>query len=416
MSSIVLTLAWRYLRAKKEGGGFVSFMSFFSFLGVALGVATLILVMGVMNGFHYKLLDKILAFNSHTTVLSPLQSIRNFKRIKAELLTIPTVHSAVPVVEGQALVLEGSLSHGVVMRGYAKEDFQRKTLISENILAGTSADLYETEQGILVGKQLAQKLGVSVGMRLKLLSPQGQKTPFGYAPKQKFFTVVGVFDTGRADYNKNFIITSLEAAQKYFNLLDQVSFIEVDGEDPENLPPLTRPLTAYLKPRALFQIDWQRKDKTFFAALVVERNMMFIVLSLVILIAAFNIVTGLVMMVRDKTRDLGILRAMGLTKTQLQWVFIYVGTFIGGLGTLLGVSLALIFGYFLEDIRLFLQSLSGAALFDEEIYYLTQLPVHITLGSVLKISGLSFLLSFLATLYPVWRVGQLNPVEAIRHD
>ncbi len=416
MNWVVFTIAWRYLRAKKGGGGFVSFMSLFSFIGIALGVATLILVMGVMTGFHHKLLDKILSFNAHTTILSPTQKISGYDKIVSDLKEKKWVSSVLPVVEGQALVLAPSTSYGVVFRGYLKQDLLSKTLISDHVVEGSLQALYQNKESVLIGKKLAQILGAHVGARIKVLSPQGQKTPFGYAPKQKIFTVVGIFDTGQSDYNKNFILTSLESAQAYYSMGKTVSFIEVDGRDPEAVRELTRPLRAYLKPLRLFQVDWQQKNKSFFAALVVEKNMMFIVLSLVILIAAFNIVTGLVMMVRDKTRDIGILRAMGLTRRQLQMIFSMIGMLIGCLGTLLGVTLALIVGHYLEDIRQFLQGLSGTPIFDEEIYYLTKLPVHITLESVLRITGVSLLLSFLATLYPVWRVGKLTPVEAIHYE
>lgn len=412
----ILSISWRYLRAKKGGGGFVSFMSLFSFIGIALGVATLILVMGVMTGFHHKLLDKILSFNSHTTILSPTQKVLKYDQITDDLKKKSWVTAAVAVAEGQALILTPSNSFGVVMRGYHAADLKEKKLIADSILSGSLEALYEQKEGILIGKQLALLLRAKVGSKLTVLSPKGQRTPFGYAPKQKVFHVVGIFDTGRADYNKNFLITSFETAQRYFGLGEAASFIEVDGHEAENLLPLTGPLQAYLKPRYLYQVDWQQKNKTFFAALVVEKNMMFIVLSLVVLIAAFNIVTGLVMMVRDKTRDIGILRAMGLPQKKVKFIFILIGLFIGVFGTGVGVGLALLIGHYLEDIRQFLQSLSGTPLFDEEIYYLTQLPVHITLSSVMKICGLSIMLSFLATLYPAWRVGKLNPVEAIRHE
>jgi lipoprotein-releasing system permease protein len=416
VDKIVFLIAWRYLRSKKQGEGFVSFMSLFSFMGIALGVATLILVMGVMTGFHHKLLDKILSFNAHTTILSPMQKIENYTQITQDLRQKSCVKSAVSVIEGQALILTSSFSYGVMMRGYHLNDLQKKTLISKNLRHETFYDLYKHKDAIIVGKHLAQSLRAKVGTKVTLLSPKGQQTPFGYAPKQKVFKIVGIFDTGRADYNKSFILTSFDTAQHFFHMKNAASFIEVNGFDPENLSPLTQNLTPYLKSYGLYQIDWQRKNAPFFAALVIEKNMMFIVLSLVVLIAAFNIITGLVMMVRDKTRDIGILRAMGLPRKKVKSIFIIIGTLIGALGTLIGVILALIVGYYLEDIRQFLQNLSGSSIFDEEIYYLTKLPVHITLSSILKISGLALILSTLATIYPAWRVGKLNPVEAIRHE
>ncbi|PLX30395.1 MAG: lipoprotein-releasing system transmembrane subunit LolC [Alphaproteobacteria bacterium] len=416
MNPFLLTIAWRYLTGRKGGTSFVSFMTLFSFIGTALGIAVLILVMGVMTGFHKQLLDKILSFNAHVTILSSTDRIHQYSNLVEKLNQQPEVTSALPVVEGQGLLIMPRSSYGVLIRGYCQDDFTHLNTLSKKIIQGNALSILNAEDTILIGKQLARQLFLTVGDRVKVMSPQGQKTPFGLAPKQKTFTIGGVFDSGKSDYNKLFLITSLKSAQRFFSLQESVSLIEVNGPDPERLPPLKSKIRNMLKQTGLHQLDWQQRNKLFFAALVVEKNVMFIVLSLIILIAAFNITTGLTMLLRDKTRDIGILRAIGLTKNQIAIIFLYIGLLIGFLGTGLGVGLALLIGHYLEDIRQFLQSITGTTIFDEEIYYLTRLPVEIQPLTVLKIAGISIVFTLLSTFYPVWRVKKLNPVEAIRYE
>jgi lipoprotein-releasing system permease protein len=416
MNPFLITIAWRYLISRKDGNKFISFMSLFSFIGTALGVAVLILVMGVMTGFHNKLLDKILSFNAHVSILSPTDQIIGYEKPIQQLQQSPHVRSVLPVIEGQGLLIDRKKSHGIIMRGYDQSDFVKSKALSQKIIKGSLQSLYNNNDTVLIGKHLARMLAVRVGNQIKIMSPQGQKTPFGLAPKQKVFRIGGIFDSGKSDYNKLFLITSLKTAQRFFNLGNNISLIEVNGFDPEHIQPLKKAIQKAIKSTPLQQLDWQKRNKVFFAALVVEKNVMFIVLSLVILIAAFNITTGLTMLLRDKTKDIGILRATGLTQNQVAIIFLYIGLFIGFLGTGLGVSLALVVGHYLEDIRQLLQSMTNSTIFDDEIYYLTRLPVDIQPLTVVKISFISLLFTLLSTLYPVWRVKRLNPVEAIKHE
>jgi len=415
MISSEFFLALRYLRNKKGGGGFVSLMSFFSFIGIMLGVATLIIVLSVMGGFKQKLMGKILEFNCHLSILNPGGLIPTYQEDIQRIKALPDVVNATALIEDQAMLLAGKHASGVFIRGIAFEDLEHSPM-ARHIVAGSLAPFQTQEDSILLGRRLAEKLGVTVGDTVSAMVQQGSQSPFGFAPRQKTFTVVGLFDVGMSEYNLGYALIPLPMAQLLFKTGPAVTQIEVNFKSPEHIREQAIKIKQLLKNPHLSFLDWQKRHASFFEAINVERNVMFIILTLIILIAAFNIISGLVMMVKDKTKAIGILRALGLSQGSVVRLFFFVGSTIGLLGTLSGLALGLLFCHNIDSIRLFLEGLSGASLFNAEIYYLSQLPAVVNPSDVYKVTAISLLLTFLAPLYPAWKAAKLKPVEALRYD
>lgn len=405
-------IAFRYLRARKAEG-FVSVIAAFSFLGIMLGVATLIIVMSVMNGFRAELITRMLGLNGHLNVYATEGPLYNYLDLTTRLRDVPGVISVAPLIEGQALLTTGSQATGVMIRAFDPQDFARKPLISTSITAGDMADF--TPGNVAIGVKLAERLGVKTGDAITLLSPKGRPGPFGTIPRQQNFRVALIFDVGMYEFNNGFVFMPLTSAQGFFALPNAANSIEVITTAPEDIGAIKTQIASMVLGEAGVY-DWQDSNHTFLGALNVERNVMFIILTLIILVAAFNIISSMIMLVKDKTRDIAILRTMGAARASILRIFILTGASVGVAGTTIGTVLGVLFAVNIERIRQVLQNLTGTELFSDEIYFLSQLPAKVMLGDVALVMGMAFALSLLATLYPAWRAAKLDPIEAIRYE
>ena len=405
--------AWRYLRAKRKEG-FISVITGFAVVGIALGVATLIIVMSVMNGFRAELLSRILGINGHIGIVSTVGlPFNNYHQAVQDIAAIENVKIVIPQIEKQLLATSGRAAEGAMVRGISREDIVRKPVLAEGF-KGSDLNAFEGDV-VIVGSRFAQKMGLVPGAELTLISPNGKVTAFGTVPRMKSYRVIGTFDVGMYEYDANYIFMPLEAAQKYFGLGDAVTQIDVTLENDEMLRPVRQAIEQSVG-AAAYVYDWKQTNSAFFNAIDVERNVMFIVLTLIILVAAFNIITGLIMLVKDKARDVAVLRTMGATKGMIMRIFFVDGAFIGMVGTAAGLLLGLLCCHNIENILQLLQKISGQDLFSAEIYFLSQLPAKVNATEVAAVVLMALLLSFLATLYPAYRAAKFDPVEALRYE
>jgi lipoprotein-releasing system permease protein len=409
-------VAFRYLRARK-GERFVSVIATFSLVGIALGVATLIIVMSVMNGFRQELLGRILGLNGHLGIYAADGGgLRDFDSILARVRGLPGIASAAPIVEGQVLVTsESGGATGGFARGIRPDDLKARPILAGNIVSG-NLDQFGSDDSIIIGTRLAQKLRLGVGGKLTLVSPQGRTTVIGMVPRLKTYNIVALFDTGMNEYDSGYIFMPLASAQTYFQLRDAASQIEIFVHNPDQVRLVTQEIIRTLSPMPFRVLDWQASNSSFFAAVQVERNVMFLILTLIIVVAAFNIISSLIMLVKDKGRDIAILRTMGATSGAIMRIFLLCGASIGILGTLIGFGLGLVFCLNIERIRQALQALTGTQLFSPEVYFLTRLPAIVDSGEVTQVVLMGLGLSLLATLYPSWRAAKTDPVEALRNE
>lgn len=406
-------VAGRYLRGRGREN-FISVIAWFSLIGIALGVATLIVVMSVMNGFRDQLVGKILGLDGHIMVRGIGEPIRNYGDIVARIQSVDGVVRAAAVVNGQAMASRNGVATGAVARGMSVEGLRSLSAVADGIHAGRLQD-FQGRGVAVIGWRLADKLQAGVGDAITLISPARGVTPFGSAPLQKAFRIVAVFDVGMIQYDSSSIYIPLRDARALFNTGDGVSMIEtmvVDAEDLNHHKNAIRAAAA-----GPFTItDWRDTNRAFVNALKVERNVMFLILTLIILVAAFNIVSSLTMLVKDKTRDIAVMRAMGATRGMVMRTFMFTGSTIGVLGTLVGFGLGLAFALNIETIRRFVESLIGANLFDAELYFLSKLPAKVDSYEVALVVVMALVLSFLASLYPAWRASRAEPAQALRYE
>ncbi|MGE0232329.1 MAG: lipoprotein-releasing ABC transporter permease subunit [Flavobacteriaceae bacterium] len=406
-------LSLRYLRARRKDS-FISVIAGFSFLGIMLGVATLIIVMSVMNGFRKELMDKILGLNGHVIVQAIDGNFNDFDNVTSTIAAISGVQVVFPFVEGQAMASTTTGGFGVIVRGMREADLKNVPSVADHVRLGT-LDGYEAAGGIAIGSRLAEKLGVRVGDNVTLISPRGTVTPFGTTPRVKAYPVSAIFEIGMSEYDTVFVFMPFEEAQTYFNMENAATGVEAWVDDPDDIDRYRAMIDTTVN-RQVFVSDWRQRNVTFFSALEVERNVMFLILMLIVLVAALNIISGLIMLVKDKGHDIAILRTMGATRGAIMRVFFITGASIGVAGTLAGLLLGVVMCLNVENIRQFLSNLTGTELFAPELYYLSKLPSDLNPGEVVTVVVMSLVLSFLATLYPSWRAARLDPVEALRYE
>jgi lipoprotein-releasing system permease protein len=405
-------VAFRYLRARRQEG-FVSVIAIFSLLGIALGVATLIIVMSVMNGFRADLLGRILGLNGHLGVYAQTGSLGDFDAEAAKVTQVPGVTSVTPLIEGQVMATSEIGAAGALVRGIRPGDLRRRPLVADHIVQGSLADF--EDDGVAVGARLARRLGIAVGSAITIISPQGTATAFGTMPRIKTYNVIALFDVGMYEYDNSFIFVPLEAAQLFFRLPNAVTSLEVFVADPDRVHEDRRLIAAALGGHVRI-VDWQQANSSLFNAVEIERNVMFLILTLIIVVAAFNIISSMIMMVKDKGRDIAILRTMGASRGAILRIFVLSGASIGVVGTVAGLLLGVVFTRNLEAIRQALQKVIGTDLFAAEIYFFTRIPARLDSGEVAAVVLMALALSFLATLYPSWRAARLDPVEALRYE
>jgi lipoprotein-releasing system permease protein len=406
-------IALRYLRARRQES-FVSVISGFSLVGIALGVATLIIVMAVMNGFRHELLSRILGLNGHLTVQASLGTLNNFDAMAARVRAVKGVMRVAPIVDGQVMATENGIASGVIVRGMRREDLKTLTTVSKSLSDGALAH-FAGGDSVIVGARLAERMRIVPGGKITLIAPRGNVTPFGVTPRVKSYTVAGTFRIGMSEYDQTFVFMPLQEAQLYFNMGTNVSGLEVMVQDPDRVNGMIEPIARAAGPFARI-ISWQDMNSSLFSALEVERNVMFLILTMIILVAALNIVSGLIMLVKDKSPDIAILRTMGAARGAVMRVFLIAGASIGVFGTLAGFIIGVVFCLNIESIRQALSALTGTQLFNPEIYFLSRMPAEMVPGEVISVVMMALALSFLATLYPSWRAARLDPVEALRYE
>jgi lipoprotein-releasing system permease protein len=406
-------LSLRYLRARRKEG-FISVIAGFSFLGIMLGVATLIIVMAVMNGFRQELLDKILGLNGHLLIQPLERPLTDWAAVADRVSKVPGVRLAAPIVEGQALASSPFNASGVLVRGIREADLEKLGSIAKNIQQG-SLDGFDQRDGLAIGSRLADQLSVRAGDNVTLVSPRGAVTPMGTTPRIKTYKVTAVFQIGMSEYDSAFVFMPLPEAQAYFNRNGDVTAIEVYTDDPDRVDEY-RKLISDAAGRPIYTIDWRDRNATFFNALEVERNVMFLILTLIVLVAALNIVSGLIMLVKDKGSDIAILRTMGASQGAIMRIFLITGSSIGVVGTFAGFLLGTIVCVNIDTIRRFLSWLTHTDLFNPELYFLSKLPADMNVKETTAVVVMALGLSLLATLYPSWRAARLDPVEALRYE
>jgi lipoprotein-releasing system permease protein len=405
-------VAFRYLRARRQEG-FVSVIAIFSLLGIALGVATLIIVMSVMNGFRAEFVGRIIGINGHLGIVSSGGPIANFDELDIKIRQVPGVVSVRPIVEGTVLASTPRTSTGALVRGLRAEDIKSQPLLARGIATSALDDF--TDDSVILGTRLALRFGLRPGDSITLLSPNGNATAFGTVPRIKSYRVAGTFDVGMFEYDNNYVLMPLAAAQLFFKTGEGVSSLEVFASDPDHLDAQARAIRTIVGPNASI-LDWQHSNQSFMDAVTIERNVMFLILTLIILVAAFNIISGMIMMVKDKGRDIAILRTMGATRAMVLRIFVLSCASIGFIGTLAGFVIGVEFATHIEAIRHVVQDVFGVDVFRAEIYFFTRIPAQVYVSDVASVVGMAFGLSFLATLYPSWRAARLDPVEALRYE
>jgi lipoprotein-releasing system permease protein len=406
-------IASRYLRARRQEG-FISVIAGFSFLGIMLGVATLIIVMAVMNGFRADLFGKILGLNGHVIISTKLDEFTDYNEIAAKVAKVPGVKHVMPLIEAQVLASSPVQGLGALVRGVPEAGLRSLPLVADNIRYG-SLDGFDSQQGVAIGIRLANALGVRVGDPMTVISPRGASTPFGITPRTKPYTVSAVFELGMAEYDKSIIFMPLPEAQKFFARGEQVDVLEVVVAEPERVDHYNEAIKLAAGP-TIQTSDWKQRNETFFRVLQTERTVMFIILSLIIIVAALNIISGIMMLVKDKGRDIAVLRTMGATAGSMMRVFLITGASIGVVGTLAGFILGIVFCWNIHSIKGFVEMLTQGEMFNPNFYYLSRLPVLIDPWETAAIVSMGLVISILATIYPSWRAAKLDPVEALRYE
>ncbi|MGM0422745.1 MAG: lipoprotein-releasing ABC transporter permease subunit [Pseudomonadota bacterium] len=412
-----MTVAGRYLRSKRRES-FISIIAWFSLIGIMLGVATLIIVMSVMNGFRAELIGRILGLNGHVNVYGQAGPLQNYDPLlgRIDQAAGDLVVDVLPIIEGQALMNVNGNASGVVVRGISEENFNRKPILANSLEEVVNRDGGHFADGwVSIGRVMADRYGLSVGSEVTLIAPKGRASPFGTIPRSRSFRVGSVFDVGMYEYNSSFIFMSLKSAQNFYQMGEGVTALEIITSTPTEPQEVKARVSAAMGDDARV-VDWRDTNASFYTALQVERNVMFLILTLIIIVAAFNIISSLIMLVKDKSRDIAILRTMGATKGMIVRIFLMTGASIGFLGTMAGAILGVLFAQNIEAIRQWLEGLTNTELFADEIYFLSRLPAEMDPEQVISIIIMALGLSFAATIYPAWRAARMDPVEGLRNE
>ncbi len=402
ISQLEREVTFRFLRTRKNDG-FLNIISIFSFIGISLGVAVLIIVMSVMNGFRTELITKIVGFNAHAVVQAenkPLKYIQDLDLAKNIVSN-----------DGEAVILNKNITKGVFLKGYLESDYRNLQIVKNKEFFG-SQNL--NENNISIGKELSFNLKVEIGDTITVMSPAGIQTLVGTLPKQKNFKIVSIFDSGLSDYNENIAYINLETLESFFNKNKEDRFLEFYFKDPKNIEIHKKNLKTQFPDSLVY--TWSDMNKSLFSALKVERNVMFIILSLIIIVAAFNIISGLTILVKNKTRDIGILKSIGVSSKSIKKIFFLVGFFIGTSATLFGVVVGTLFSIYVESIRQFISNIFGISLFPEDIYILNTLPSEININSIIIISLCSIFTTILVSIYPASKASSLDTVKTLKYE
>ncbi|OLL55165.1 lipoprotein-releasing ABC transporter permease subunit [Bartonella henselae] len=413
-SSYEWMIAFRYMIPNKKHV-VASVISIISLVGIMLGVFALVVVMAVMNGFRTELLNRILGMNGHLIIQTINSGFSDYNNLIPSIESVNGVKFALPVIEGQALV-QGELQggSGALVRGMRKQDLEKLKTVSENIKLGSLAQ-FDQEEGVAIGISLAEKLGLTIGSDLRIITPDGDETPFGVTPRVKAYKVVAIFEVGMSEYDSIFVFMPLHEAQAFFNLGNKIQSLELFLNDPDSVDRI-KPILEKLIDQQVYLIDWRTRNQAFFSALQIERNVMFFILSLIVLVAALNIISGLIMLVKDKSHDIAILRTMGAQQSAILRIFIVTGMMIGLIGTLLGLIFGVIATANINHIQDFISWLFNVNVFNPQLYFLTKLPAKIEWGQTVMVAVMALFLSFLAALIPAWRAAKLDPVQALRYE
>ena len=410
ISKIERTIAFRYLKPKKKEG-FLKVISIFSFTGIALGVAILIIVMSVMNGFRTELINKILGFNPHI-IVKPYEKKINKDELKNLDLFKDNILRTAFTFSGQGILINKENTIGILVRSYLENDIHKIDLIKKGIIDGSLQSF--SKNTISIGKELAISLDLIVGDQITIMSTANLQTPFGNLPLQEKFTISSVFSTGLAEFDQNVIFMPFENANSLFELSDLDIDLEIFLNKPDKVRLIQDRLQKIFSDHYVY--SWADLNKSFFGALKVERNVMFIILTLIIIVAAFNIISGLTILVKNKTKEIAILRTLGISKISITKIFFLTGFTIGFLATITGVTIGILFSYYIEEIRVLITSIFNIRLFPEEIYFLSQMPSELNFGYIIIISLFSLLITFLATIFPSLSAAKLDPVKALKYE
>ena len=409
ISTLEKKITFRYLKARKKDG-FLNIISIFSFIGISLGVAVLIIVMSVMNGFRTELINKIVGFNAHVTV-KPYEKQINLEKIKSNDLTLIS-KNLIFSNSGEAIVINKSYTKGIVLRGYNNSDFSELEVVKQGNFVGNSDQLIKNY--ISIGKELSFDLNLKVDDKITIMSPSGIETIIGSLPKQETFIVSSIFDSGLADFDSNIAFINLITLESFFGLKKKDRNLEIYLNNPSDIENMKIKIQKIFDNE--FVYTWSDMNRSLFSALKVERNVMFIILSLIIIVAAFNIISGLTILVKNKTRDIAILKSIGVLNKSITKIFFLVGVIIGTTATFFGIFLGVVFSLYIESLRIFLSDTFNISLFPEEIYFLSTMPSEINLTSILIISFCSILITILVSIFPAIKASKLDPVKGLKYE
>ena len=404
----------RYLKPKGKEG-FFSVITLVSFLGIASGVAVLVVVMSVMNGFRTELINKIVGLNGHI-LIHPLdnEGIKDVESINEILNSIDGIEKTVPMIESQLLAMGESQSLGVLIRGISSKDIDKIDIVSSNIILGDKNNLANGQ--VIIGSRLASSLSLSLGSNMTLISPRGISSPFGTIPRSYSYDVGAIFEIGMTDYDSSIVFQNIETLRQLLNLGDVVGVIEVFVDNPDKSLHYKDLIDNELRDYRVFSRDWRETNSTLKQVLTVERNVMFLILSLILVIAGLNIISGLIILVKDRSREISILRAMGMRKISIARIFVYTGAKIGIFATFTGLLIGILFSIYIDEIRLAISSILNVTLFSPEVYFLIQMPSEILISEVITIAIMSLSLSIISTIYPAYRSISKDPAEALRNE